>query len=191
MRSVNSCRLSCEDTNTNSRFYKRNSAFIFFCSSRDPCSCSGGPYRKYYPLCSFLAETNVTKLREYNHYGYPGLPAKFITELGNNRTFGLDLEAFRTLHKSPIEYIPATIREALLTGFLVCIGIIGMMYAMSILLEGAGVDEATMTEKRREKASAELKVIRKSLESRGQPPKVSGQVSQDEASSANASKKTA
>ena len=144
---------------------QRHRAYIFFCSSRDPCSCSGGPYLKYEPLCSFLAETNVTKPRDYDLNGYPGLGAEFITEFSNNGTgtVGLDLNAFRTRHKSPIEYVPAGIREALLTGFLVCIAIVTMMYAMMLLLEGAGMDEAAKKEMRKKKASAELQEMRKSL----------------------------
>ena len=107
----------------------------------------------------------MTKLHEYNLNGYPGLPAEFITELGNNRTFGINLEAFRTQYRSPLESLPVVVRESLLTGVVVCITIISLMYVLMLVLERAGVDEEAMQKKREARASLELQQKRKTLDS--------------------------
>lgn len=69
-------------------------ASVFFCTSRDPCSCTGGPYRPYAPLCSFLSSNSTVQARAAIE-GFPGLSAKYIREAGNG-TFAIDLEALKT-----------------------------------------------------------------------------------------------
>ena len=75
-------------------------ASIFFCSSYDPCSCSGGPHDHYAPLCAFLA-ANLTAQAHANVSGFPGLPARYIIESGNG-SFALNLAEFRDEYLNPI-----------------------------------------------------------------------------------------
>merc|ERR1711938_254232 len=60
---------------------------VYFCSSRlDPCTCVGGPYRLYRPLCSFLELDTADRASIYNSFvngtsssiSIPGLHSHYV-----------------------------------------------------------------------------------------------------------------
>ena len=62
------------------------------------------------------------------------MPAMYIREVGNG-TFAIDLDKLKTRYWSPLESIPASVREALATGVIVVIVVIAAMTFVSSFME--------------------------------------------------------
>ena len=112
---------------------------VWFCSSAvDPCTCVGGPYRLYRPLCSFLALGATDRAAIFNSFAnatepsisIPGLQEAYLKEfdMGNATNYTLDLDAIRAEHPLLLSFLSVRNRELIIAAALTLILVIGGMF---------------------------------------------------------------
>ena len=105
-----------------------------FCTSpSDPCTCTGGPYRIYRPLCTFRDMSTEAQAALVNSnataYLLPDLPREYVKTITTNGStaYAIDLDFLEAEQPTLFSIVSARNQELVYAGFVTLALVVGGM----------------------------------------------------------------